>query len=224
YDNAKLKKFQKLIKNEFPILEENKGVVFEHKLKKGKGIESKSNESIYWRYTNKTRMRIVGFELDNIYIEFKKYNHSDDFFKITKLVMDSLFDIFPSIISTRLGLRYINQIKLDGKNPYDWNNLINKKLLDSMDFISNKKNMSRYITLIELNEEDYNLKFQYGIANSLYPSSIIKKEFILDYDCSTYESLEKTSEVLDKAKEFNEVITDMFEKSIGAGLRKKMYE
>ena len=45
---------------------------------------------------------------------------------------------------------------------------------------------------------------------------------MLDYDCFTFESLEKKEEILDKVKEFNEVISNMFEKSIEDGLRKVM--
>ncbi|NMG82917.1 MAG: TIGR04255 family protein [Methanosarcinales archaeon] len=222
YSLEKIKKFQELIKKEFQILKEKKGVRIQHKLKRTDLIETETTEIQKWGFFNKTKSRNVSFENNNIIVEFKEYTHSDEYFKTIDLVIKSLFQIFPSIVSTRLGLRYINQINLKEDNPFKWDNLLNESLLDSMKFIFDKKDMSRYITLIELNKEDYQVKFQYGIANSLYPSPIIKKEFVLDYDCFTYESLAKTEEIMGKVKDFNEVISDMFEESIGNGLRELM--
>ncbi len=222
YGFEKIKEFQKSIKKEFQILEEKSGVMIEHELKGTEPIEYKTTKLVKRVFFNKTKTRIVSFESNNIIVEFKEYTHFKEYFKIINLVINSLFPLYPSIVSTRLGLRYINQINLDEKFPFEWDNLLNKSLLDSMNFISDKKDMSRYITLIELNKEDYRLRFQYGIANSLYPNPIIKKEFVLDYDCFTFESLEKKEEILDKVKEFNEVISNMFEKSIEDGLRKVM--
>ena len=222
YGPEKTGEFQKLVKKDFQILEEQKVIKIEHKFKEAKEIEAKTTEIPKWAFFNKTKTRIISFEFDNIIVEFKEYTHFEDFLKIIDMVTKSLFELFPSIVSTRLGLRYINQINLEEKHPFEWDNLLNKSLLDSMNFISDKEDMSRYITLIELNKEDYRLRFQYGIANSLYPSPIIRKEFVLDYDCFTFESLEKTEEILGKVKEFNEVISNMFEKSIEDGLRKIM--
>ena len=222
YSFEKIKKFQELIKKEFQILKEKRGVRIQHKLKGGDSIETETTEIQKWVFLNKTKSKNVSFENNNIIVEFEEYTHSEECFKIIDLVIKSLFQIFPSIISTRLGLRYINQINPEEDNPFEWDNLLNKSLLDSMNFISDKKDMLRHITLIELNKEDYQVRFQYGIANSLYPSPIIKKEFLLDYDCFTFESLAKTEEIMGKVKDFNEVISDMFEESIVNGLRELM--
>lgn len=222
YGPEKTGEFQKRLKKDFQILEEQKGIMFEHKFEGTEQIEAKTTEIQKWLFFNKTKTRIFSFGFDNIIVEFKEYTHFEDFLKIIDMVTKSLFELFPSIVSTRLGVRYINQINLEEKHPFEWDNLLNNSLLESMNFISDKEDISRHITLIELNKEDYRLRFQYGIANSLYPSPIIRKEFILDYDCFTFESLEKTEEISGKLKEFNEVISNMFEKSIEDGLRKIM--
>ncbi|MGB7533967.1 MAG: TIGR04255 family protein [Halobacteriota archaeon] len=222
YGPEKISAFQILIKKEFQILEEKSGVRIEHEFKGTEPIEYKTTKLLKWMFFNKTKTRIVLFESDNIIVEFKEYTHFEEYFKIIDLVINSLYQLYPSIVSTRLGLRYINQINIDEEHPFKWDHLLNRPLLDSISFISDKKDISRYITLIELNKEDYRLRFQYGIANSLYPNPIIKKEFILDYDCFTFESLEKKEEILDKVKEFNGVISNMFEKSIEDGLRRIM--
>jgi uncharacterized protein (TIGR04255 family) len=222
YGHEKATEFQKLVKKDFQILQEQKRISIEHKFKGTEHIEAKTAETQKWAFFNKTKTRSISFEFDNIIVEFKEYTHFEDFLKIINRVTKSLFELFPSIVSTRLGLRYINQINLKEKHPFEWDNLLNKALLDSMNFISDKEDMSRHITLIELNKEDYKLRFQYGIANSLYPSPIIRKEFVLDYDCFTFESLESPEEITRKVKEFNNVISDMFEGSIEDGLREIM--
>ena len=222
YGNEKAAEFQKQVKKYFQILQEQKGLSIERKFKETEHIEVKAAETQKWAFFNKTKTRSISFEFDNIIVEFKEYSHFEDFLKIINRVTKSLFELFPSIVSTRLGIRYINQIKIEEKHPFEWNNLLNKSLLDSMNFISDKEDMSRHITLIELNKENYMLRFQYGIANSLYPSPIIRKEFVLDYDCFTFESLESPEEITRKVKEFNTVIADMFEESIEDGLREIM--
>ncbi|MCK4521181.1 MAG: TIGR04255 family protein [Nanoarchaeota archaeon] len=215
----KLKEFQTTIKKEFPILEEVKGVEIENVFG-----EPKASGLVRWAFSNKTKEKIITFDSNNIILEFKKYKNFDEFFKLVELIVNSLFKVFSSIIPTRLGLRYINKIEIDDKDPFNWNGLLNKSLLNSLDFVKVKKNLSRYMNMIEFNkDEDYKLRFQYGIANSLYPSQIMKKEFTLDYDCFTLESLEN-KEVLDKTKQFNEVITETFEESIDEGLRRMMGE
>jgi len=222
YGPESMGEFQKLIKKDFQILQEQKGIELEHKFEGMEQIETKATEIQKWAFFNKTKTRIVLFEPDTIIVEFKEYTHFEDFLKIIDIVTKSLFELFPSIVSTRLGLRYINQINLEEKHPFEWDNLLNKSLLASMNFISDKKDMSRYITSIELNKEEYRLRFQYGIANSLYPSPILKKEFVLDYDCFTFESLENPEEIMGQIKKFNKGISDMFEESIEDGLREIM--
>ena len=222
YGLEKVKEFRELIKNEFPVLEEHKIISVEHTFEKTKEINAKTTEVPKYMFFNKNKKRIISFESDNIIVEFTEYAHFEDFLDIVKLTLNALFQIYQTFIATRLGLRYINQIKFEETDPFVWENLLNKSLVDSLDFIPNKRDISRYITSIELNKEDYRLRFQFGIPNSLYPSTILKKEFVLDYDCFTHESLESKEEIIEKVNNFHEAILSMFEASIDEGLRELM--
>ncbi len=222
YGLDNIKKFQKLIKKEFPLIEEKRGFAIEYKVDKTEEIETKTEKIKGWFFFDKTKNKIISFESNNIILEFKEYNTFKDYFKILSLVIESLLQIFPSIVSTRIGLRFINNIKLDDSTPFEWDNLLVPELFRSMDFLSDKKNMVRHLTLLELNMGDYMIKFQYGIGNSLYPSPIIRKEFVLDYDCFTHESLGEPEEILKKITKFNKGMAIMFEQCIGDGLRKIM--
>jgi len=219
--NNKLKEFQKLIKEKFPILEEAKGVMIEHQFGDKQEVKSKKEDLVKWIFFNRKKTRMLSIESDSLTLEFKEYKNFSEFEVIVKLILESLFGVFSSISSTRLGLRYINQIELNEGEPFKWEGYINNSLLCSLDFIREKEEVSRYITSYVLNREDYQLRIQCGIANSLYPSRIIKKEFILDFDCFTQESLEK-EDILRKTKEFNEAIRKLFEESIGEKLRTEM--
>jgi uncharacterized protein (TIGR04255 family) len=73
----------------------------------------------------------------------------------------------------------------------------------------------------EFMKNDNRIIFTFGTPNSEYPEPISRKEFLLDYNVS-YDDLLEISDVFDKIKEFNEIISDMFENSIGDELRAKM--
>lgn len=225
YNLDKLKEFQKLIKDLYPILEEIKGVSFEHKLEKEGVHDYTTKELVKYMFFNKTKTRLLTFDSNKLIMDFNDYTHFEEYVAALKAALEGLFKTFPSVISTRVGLRYINQITLNNGSPFEWEKLLEPSLLESIKvMISEKKDISRYINLIELTKDDYRLRFQYGIANSVYPSPIIKKEFTLDYDCYSFESLGNVEEVIEKVKLFNEVIKKMFEESIKDDLRAKMEE
>lgn len=136
-----------------------------------------------------------------------------------KLIFETLADLYPIKIINRVGLRYINQIKIESGDPIDWNGLIHPSLFSvQREFISRENGLLRSMHYLELKEEGYNLKFQFGLFNSEYPNPISRKEFVLDYDCSTNEEID-ISRIFVKANEFNKKIHEWFEKSIQDGLR-----
>jgi len=132
--------------------------------------------------------------------------------------------LYPVKIANRIGLRYINQVYLDSGDPLDWTNLINPILVSiSEQFVESKDTIMRSMHFLEVGEEDYSLKFQFGLFNSECPGYINRKEFVLDYDCASRGEID-ISQVLDTTKQFHKIIYDWFEKSIEDGLRQKMGE
>ena len=218
----KFKEFQTLIKVNFPVIEEIKGFAIEHKVSNEGKPESSVKEIVTFVLNNKEKTKTVSLQENKLIFNFKDYIKFEEFQKTLKLVLDSLFNVYPEIISRKIGLRYINQINFDNGSLFDWNNLIESKLLTSIQFIDNKDELSRHLSLIEITKDEYQLRFQYGFYNSMYPSPIIKKEFMLDLDCFSSESFENSSEILKKVEIFNKIIGEMFEKSISNGLREIM--
>jgi len=221
FDDKSLPKFQKAIKKEFISLEEGKDFNISNTFDaKKQSLSSITEEKLSWRFFNKDRTRILKISDDNLIVEFKKYKHFPEYFDTVNNVLKAFKTIHGAFSSTRIGLRYMNQISLKG-NPFTWNKYLNKHLFESMNFYKDKESLSRFINVTELAEKDYRMRIQTGIANSLYPGQIAKKEFILDYDCITDESHESDA-MPKKITEFNKIITDYFEMSIKDGLRKEM--
>ena len=223
YNLTKLKEFRSLIKERFPIIEESKSSLFEFSIGEEQKVKAKSPGAISWLFYNKNKNKIGSISNSGLSIEFKKYTNFEEFFEDITFLVESLFSIFPSVFSTRIGIRYVNEIKLEGEDVFNWSEYINQNLIKSIDFFTpnEKEGMTKSISRIELQKDNYYLTFQFGIPNSLYPNQIIRKEFVLDYDCFTHESFEKDG-ILEKIREFHQVIIDIFEKSICNRLRDEM--
>jgi uncharacterized protein (TIGR04255 family) len=210
------------LKEKFPIYNQLKGESFE--------LESKTNtrtikqkEKIAWRLTNSEKNKIV--MIDPAYLTFEtfKYTNFDDFIEDIKFIFTNFFLLYPVEYANRIGLRYINQIKWHIKgNPFDWTNLLNSNLYSiPKNFISESDSIQRAMNVLEIEEDDYYLRFQFGLFNSEFPNPIARKEFVLDYDCYTEDQVD-TSEIYKKVEEFNKIIYKWFERSIDIELRSYM--
>jgi uncharacterized protein (TIGR04255 family) len=211
--------FQSEIKDRFPILETKPGKSVEFKISKEPTTVSEI-EVFLWQFFNKERSKLVEITSDSIVLEYFIYNNFKEFFDDVEWAFRKFFNIYDvARISNRIGLRYINQIKIETGDPFDWNNLINPDLvLESKAFITNKQNIKKSMHLLEIKTKVCDLKFQFGMFNSEYPNPIARKEFVLDYDCFLKEESE-ISEIYGKIKTFNDVAASWFEKSIEDGLR-----
>ncbi|MDR2873887.1 MAG: TIGR04255 family protein [Methanobrevibacter sp.] len=63
--------------------------------------------------------------------------------------------------------------------------------------------------------------FNFGQHHTEYPNPIARKEFILDFNCNTDESMH-LSEINEIIKEMNDINQELFEESIGEKLKKYM--
>lgn len=212
--------FQNIIINEFPETE------FQKKRKisvtidsTGKPIESETNdEFLTWVFINKKgkHVKLNGKELILSY-KGENYNCFDEFKKDIELTLKgiSIYNL-PKINS--IGLRYINQIKINDESTLD--EYINRNLhLINNEFDNEQvvQSMSR----TELKIKDYTLAFQYGQFNPEYPNMTSKKEFILDYDCILNDE-EDFDNIITNLNKMHEIISNRFEKDIKDKLREEM--
>lgn len=165
--------------------------------------------------------KLVRIEPECLVFEFKQYTGFDQFRELVKKVLNSLGLLNNSVRSKRMGLRYINQIRLDEGDPFDWNGLIVDSLVPNTAYTKDKNVLSRSLGWVDLTYNDFYVRFYYGMFNSEHPNPIARKEFVLDFDCYTEDEqdLSDVSTLLDR---FHEKIKEMFECSILDDLRQIM--
>lgn len=202
--------FQNMVIDEFP------GLKFEQCGKSNDGISNK--EYLTWVFENISGkyIRLNGEELILGY-SGEAYSSFDDFLKDVKLSVDALKQYkIPQIKS--IGLRYVNQIKVDGNN--NWNGYINPKLHLVNDAFDEKE-LVQSINRTNLEIQDYEFVFQFGQFNPDYPNISSKKDFILDYDCILVDR-EPFENIFSHLNKMHEIIYNRFENDIGECLREKM--
>lgn len=212
--------FQKHIQSEFSQ------VTFEKNKKPKNGLENsgKLNETdaeeefLTWIFSNsKKQIQMTGKELILIY-KGENYSNFDDFLNDVDLIIKGLKE-YDLKTTTSIGLRFINQIKIDDKESVDeyFNpnlNLANNSF-DEKEFI---QSLTKTELLVD---EEYNLIFCYGQFNPEYPNRTSQKEFILDYDCIlNYD--EDVENIHANLVKMHDIVLDRFENSITDKLRKEM--
>lgn len=219
--NNSPKDFQDKIISNFPILEPIKqfGVKIENK---GDNFTAEKENRTVWRFKSKDGNKIVELDFESMAFVLKKYSNYTDFRSEFSTLFDSLMSAYPNILINRFGLRYINLVNLNETNFFEWASYINSDMVKNLDFIEDKSQIRRAMGAFELKcDEDSLLNVKYGMINTSYPNPIIKKEFILDFDCYTQVQFEKEN-MLSNMDKYHTYIKTYFEKSITESLRTKL--
>jgi uncharacterized protein (TIGR04255 family) len=187
-------------------------------------------ESTNWIFRGTNREKVLSISRENLQkehtslmVDYSKYESFDNTKNEFISILDAILDTFPESKIIRVGLRYINSINLNEKNPFTWNKYINSTLLNSFKFVKDREFISRSFHNLELKYDDMNVRFQYGMHNPDYPSVIKKKEFILDYD-AYFSGEQDKNEIPKRLETYHDYIESLFENSIKDGLRDKMNE
>ena len=219
---SQLKDFLEKIKKEFPINKEGKGeegmINFDFRTKE---LKQTSNSVVVWDFYNKDKTKKIKIHPKFLFVEYSKYKDSKELLKDMNIV-SSFMKIFKVKTINRMGLRYINEIKLENKDFLSWNKYINDKLLCSLNFVaSNKKTIARNMGQIVFKEKFGDINFNYGLWNANYPNEINEKIFILDFDGYSKFPLDADeTNIVELIKEYNQKIENLFESIIKEDLRK----
>ena len=213
--------FQSAIMQKFPHITTEKAQGFALNIAQPTSVRP-TNDKIEWIFENKKRDKKVKISERSFIVEYNSYYSFNDFFDTVKFLFNKFTDIYPMNLF-RLNLRYINEIEDEG-NYKEWDGLINDNLITIPNtFVDNDTNILKSMHNLHIKEDDYVLKFNFGLHNNNYPLTISDKIFILDYECITDTDLEE-NDIFSNIEKYNKIITNWFEKSIEDGLRKKMGE
>ncbi len=207
---------QKKIRENFPILEplEQIGITF----RRIPGVSDDTDQlaKTIWKFFSSDKKQEVEVDSNYLSVSFNdnSYKHYSDFKETVEHIVNSFCEIYPTTIINRLGLRYINEIKVDDDNLFDWSDYINQDLIKNLDFYEDKEKIVRAMNsnVIKIDEASF-MNFKYGIFNPGFPGEIVEKSFILDFDCYTKEELNQ-SDLFDKLDSYNLIMYEYFEKSI----------
>lgn len=218
-------KIQNKLKKKYSIVNIKQGGAIDFKIEDGKELITQMNEVISWEFSdteNPETMNKITINPEFIAIEYQTYTTFKEFYEDIKLVFESFKDTYPLEIANRLGLRIINVIKWDEGHPLKWDNIIHPSLFSiPKNFVSENEDILRSMHVLEVDEDDYLLRFQFGIYNNEYPNPIARKEFVLDYDCFLEERMD-INEIFKRSEDCNKIIDRWFERSIKEELRKEM--
>lgn len=210
--------FQKEIQGNFPILEPIQEIGLKIENNRINPIRQESAKTI-WKFRNKEKTEFVELDSGSLAFVVKKYTDYHTFKSKAETIFNTFFKLYPNIIITRMGLRYINQITMGETDYFNWSKYLNNSLIKFTDFHTDKTKIRRLLNISEVAlDEDTVLSFKYGILNSTYPSAIVKKEFTLDYDCYTAIQFEKEI-FLTKLNEYHDYVKRNFELSIKNAFR-----
>lgn len=190
----------------------------------GAGVE-REIKGWNWEHRNKEGGgKLVSLSQNYLSLEFDKGEF--DYFPPFEETFEFVFTRFQKLYKlsefSRVGLRYINVIKISEGNALNWDNLIDDSLVTGVKAgLGAGMKLTRSMHQLHARKDDISILFQYGIFNPDFPETVARREFVLDYDCFISEGIPQLG-VIDRIKELNTIAEQMFEGSIRDGLRTKM--
>lgn len=218
-DTTLPKEFSDSIAKLFPIAE-SKEINNNNVTITDSGVQSNVEKIIEWTFWNKDRSRRISLSRNSLLLVQNKYESYDSFAYEFLTAFDALCITYKELIFRRFGVRYINNIKLLEKNPLEWNDYINEKLIASINIPEDSSHISRTFHNLEMNYDNFNLRFNFGIHNPDYPAIIKQKVFILDMD-AYHTGVQNKDDIISSLPEFHNKIQELFEFSITYELREK---
>lgn len=204
--------FVKKIIRFYPIQEPPKVIGISFQLGKGRREKTK-RERTNWFFYSKNREEKLCISETYMYIDVHEYKSFKELHSHFIYALESLFASYRNVSVNRLGLRYINHIERNEVNPTDWKGYLNTDLLSIFKVADSKEATSRAFHMLEMNYDNMNLRFQYGMPNPDYPAPIRKKVFVLDFD-AYLRSDQNKDEIIQNLDSFHRKIESYFERSI----------
>ena len=189
----------------------------------GSGINQQIT-GVQWNHrTEENGTRAIALASDFLSVEYgkKDYDHFPPFRTEVETALKALKELYNVTHFTRIGLRYINEISIPEGNALDWQGLISAPLIAAV-MAGKDTDASVVRSMHQLHErrDDCDMIFNYGLHNPDYPNSLVRRAFILDYDCS--KSGVEAEQALQTISGLNKFCEGMFENSIDGELRNKL--
>jgi uncharacterized protein (TIGR04255 family) len=187
------------------------------------------------RMTNRSRTWTVTMMSDTISIETSRYQRYEKFAEQVEWVLERVHNITPLPAVTRVGMRYIDEIEIEGADELgDWTPWINEHLI--VGGLIDGYRTHDYVVQSLLEVDDFRrMVVRYGRITQpvVNPDGVLRIDnspvgpyFLLDIDSfwepSTDEFLEfKAEEVREVSLSLHDPIREIFERAITPALRER---
>ena len=181
-------------------------------------------EHNFWTADKSRRIALCG---EYLFLEEKRYESYSLLREQFLDVLDTLAERFPDMRLKRLGMRYINEIRLPeadagpGLGADFWQKYVNPLLLGGLRFAANDGALARHMCSTELNYGTDRATIKYGIFNGEYPKPNRRREFVLDVDTFCVTRLAPDA-VPAKLDEYHNAACSVFEAAVTDALRARM--
>lgn len=178
-------------------------------------------------FVSADKTRRVALCTDYLFLEERRYESFETSRDLFLDLMDTLASQHPGVKLRRLGMRYVNEIKLPeadagtGLGAEFWERYINPLLLGGLRFAANDGSLARHMCSTELNYGIDRATVRYGIFNHEYPKPNRHRNFILDIDTYCQTELFPAS-ATEKLEDFHNAACSVFEAAVTNALRQRM--
>lgn len=214
-------KFAAEISKIFPIIEPSEEIG--HELQFGSaGISARQSKTNIWNFYSKDRLQQLSISASFVFISEKKYVSFKETKGVFTKVLSLIHKFYGETRSSRLGMRYINEITPSGMaDPTDFSEYIDNSIVSLRSFFHKEEAITRIFHILELSHDDFNIRLQVGLHNPDFPSRIVRPSFIIDIDTYNNESA-SIAECIERLDVAHSHTQNLFERCITDRLREIM--
>jgi uncharacterized protein (TIGR04255 family) len=214
------KNISKVALESFPI-DEPKPAFTQELLFTEKELATRKQEFTEWNFHGRNREKTLTIVPQSFFVVYKSYEKYENLRNEFISIVESFFSCFEQAQPSRIGLRYVNQLDVQGPNPLDWHDYVSQELLGLFSYTIDGAVPSRVFHNFETVFSDFSLRFQFGVHNPDYPAPIRRRAFILDYD-AYFQGLLEPKDIPERLDKYHSAIQKVFEQNITEKLREVM--
>lgn len=204
----------------FPI-DEPRPVYTQELLVSKNELRARKHEFTEWNFFGKQREKRLTMMQTAFFVVYTKYQSYEQLRQEFLHTCEAFFECCGEAQPSRMGLRFVNEIRIEGTDPLEWSSYIDSELLHLLDYSVRGAQPIRLFHNLEFSFGEFNLTFNFGLHNPDYPAPIRQRVFILDFD-AYYKGLLEPPDLAVLLDKYHRVIQERFEVSITDATRAVM--